>query len=160
MAGVWLWWRGSYYLPPAARVRDEFTRHRGEYTEFVKLLDNDPSATFIDRDGRVGMGGTKQLVVREYRHLMRETGAEFVVVGEDGSVEFALWGNGCAICSDSYMGVLYVPTKPSVSDKAWQIVITSLDSSRLPQENGSVASGLYVVEMEPHWFVYRFEYQE
>jgi len=39
-------------------------------------------------------------------------------------------------------------------------VVTSLDSAKLPQEKGAVASGLYVVPIEPEWFIYRFEYQE
>jgi hypothetical protein len=161
VAGLWLWWKASYYLPPAARVSQEFIRHRAEYTEFVGLLANDPSARFVDQDGRVGWGGTRQRIVREYGHLMQETGVKFVIVGDDGSVEFALLGNGCAICSDSYMGVLYDPASARASDAAWdRIVVTSLDSARLPQENGSVATGLYVVEIEPHWFVYRFGYQE
>ena len=40
---------------------------------------------------------------------MRRLGAKQIVVGENGSVEFVLWGFGCAICSDSYKGLRYAP---------------------------------------------------
>ncbi len=40
------------------------------------------------------------------------------------------------------------------------MMVTSLKDANMPQENGSVASGLYVVPIEPEWFIYRFEYQE
>ncbi len=82
-------------------------------------------------------------------------------VSEDGSMEFALWGHGCAICSDSYMGVLYFPKDHTAERAGWvQTVVNSLDDARLPQEHGSVATGLYVVAIEPEWFIYRLEYQE
>jgi hypothetical protein len=48
----------------------------------------------------------------------------------------------------------------AVLDPLEQNVVLKAGSSKLPQENGSVATGLYVVEISPDWFVYRFEYQE
>jgi hypothetical protein len=50
--------------------------------------------------------------------------------------------------------------KAGSSAEGAQTVVTSLDSAKLPQEKGNVASGLYVVPIEPEWFVYRYEYQE
>lgn len=93
---------------------------------------------------------------------MSKIGARNVIIGEDGSIEFALWGDGCAICSDSYMGVLYYPKDHKVdsSGERAQTVVTSLDSAKLPHEKGAVATGLYVVPIEPEWFIYRDEYQE
>lgn len=93
---------------------------------------------------------------------MRKIKAKFVTVREDGSVEFALWGEGGAIMSDSYMGARYVPDYKANSRPAvWtQIVVTSLNSTNLPQENCAVASGLYVVAIEPEWFIYRLEIQD
>ena len=41
-----------------------------------------------------------------------------------------------------------------------QKVVQSLESEELPEAHGSVASGLYVIAIEPEWFIYRFEYQE
>jgi hypothetical protein len=93
---------------------------------------------------------------------MSKIGAKHATIREDGSMEFALWGDGCAICDDSYMGVRYYPKDHKVdSSVEWtQTVVTSLDSAKLPQEKGAVATGLYVVPIEPEWFIYRFEYRE
>jgi len=90
---------------------------------------------------------------------MRRIGAQFVDVREDGSVEFALWGSGCAICSDSYMGVRYFPEDHNPRARlAWAPkLVSSLESKRLPQERSSVADGLYVVQLEPEWFLYRLQ---
>jgi hypothetical protein len=108
------------------------------------------------------MGAIHARVVPEYRDLMRRISAKDVVVREDGSIEFALWGFGCAICSDSYMGLRYRPLDSKSSSRSgWAPrLVNSLDSKNLPQENGSVADGLYVVQLEPEWFIYRFEYRE
>jgi hypothetical protein len=35
-----------------------------------------------------------------------------------------------------------------------------IGDEQLPKEKGQVATGLYVVPIEPHWYVYRSEYQE
>lgn len=70
-------------------------------------------------------------------------------------------GAGCAICSDSYMGIRYYPTDHTPDQPGWsQIIVSSLEDGRLPWDNGGVASGLYVKAIEPEWFVYRFEYRE
>jgi hypothetical protein len=60
------------------------------------------------------------------------------------------------------MGVRYYPKdhKAGSSVEGTQTVVTSLNSAKLPQAKGGVASGLYVVPIEPEWFVYRYEYQE
>jgi hypothetical protein len=101
-------------------------------------------------------------MVPEYRQLIRKIEAKDVIIGQDGSIEFSLYGFGCAICSDSYMGVRYVPkvrrTDAPVAPE--HTVVTSLDTAKLPQEHGAVATGLYVVPIEPEWFIYRSEYQE
>jgi len=108
------------------------------------------------------MNANHSRVVPEYRDLMRRIGAKDVIVGEDGSIEFALWGFGCAICSDSYMGIRYFPVQSKSQGRpGWaQKLLNSLDSKNLPHENGSIADGLYVVQLEPEWFIYRFEYRE
>lgn len=157
--GGWPW---EHYLPPERRVRQQFENHRADYIRLVNLLQKDPSATYIGSDGRVDIDGVRERFVPEYKDLIHKIGAKFVTVSEDGSMEFALWGFGCAICSDSYMGVRYFPKNHKVDVRpGWtQTVVTSLDSAKLPQENGSVASGLYVTPIEPEWFIYRLEIQE
>jgi hypothetical protein len=157
-----LWLRYEYRLPPEQRVRERFENNRADYVQFVRLLQRDKSADFIESDGTVGFDGTHRRLVPEYRDLIRRIGAKDVIIREDGSVEFALYGFGCAICSDSYMGVLYAPkVGRSHAHAGWeQTAVTSVDSAKLPQQNGGVASGLYVVPIEPEWFIYRLEYQE
>ena len=157
-----LWLKHEYHLPPEQRVRKQFENNRADYVQFVALLQRDQSAHFIDGDGRVDVDGVHSRLVPEYRHLIRKIGAKNVTIREDGSIEFWLYGFGCAICSDSYMGVRYVPkVRRMGAASGWEHTdVTSLDDAKLPQENGSVATGLYVVPIEPEWFIYRFEYQE
>jgi hypothetical protein len=152
----------GYHLPSEQSVRQQFQSHRADYIRFVTLLQKDPSATQVDGDGKVDIDGVHSRFVPEYRDLIRKIGAKSVIVREDGSMEFTLGGSGCAICSDSYMGVRYYPKNlKSVSHPGWtQTVVASLDSAKLPQEKGSIASGLYVVPIEPEWFIYRLEIQE
>ena len=151
-----------YYLPPEQRVVQQFETNRTDYIRFVALLREDRSIRYVGGDGKVDIDGKHGRVVPEYRELIRKIGAKDVIVREDGSMEFALWGDGCAVCSDSYMGVRYYPKDHKAGSPAgWtQTVVTSLDSAKLPQENGEVASGLYVVPIEPEWFIYRLEIQE
>jgi hypothetical protein len=130
--------------------------------QFAALLRKDPSVRFVGSDGTVPIDGVHERLVPEYRHHMRKIGAKFVQISDDGSMNFALWGYGAAIMSDSYMGVRYCPEDHKLpSSGEWeQTVVNSLASEKLPQENGAVASGLYVVPIEPEWFIYRYEYQE
>jgi hypothetical protein len=162
VGGLWVWVKWQYHLPSESRVRDDFKSQRADYIRFVELLQKDRSATFIESDGTVDRDDRHQRLVPAYRDFLREVGAKDVVVREDGSIEISLWGFGCTICSDSYMGVLYYP-KNHRNDviRGWiPVEVASLEDGRLPQENGSAATGLYVIPMEPDWYVFRFEYQE
>jgi hypothetical protein len=160
---MWLWLlKPNYYLPSQAVVRQQFESHRADYIKFVTLLQKDPSAQFIGSDGMVDIDGVHRRQVPEYRDLIRQLGIKEVTVRNDGSIEFALWGDGGAIISDSYLGVRYFPKnrKPG-SIAGWKpTVVASLATAKLPRENKSVATGLYVVPIEPEWFIYRLEYQE
>ena len=155
------WLKYEYHLPPEQRVRQQFESNRADYIQFVTLLQRDPSTHYrvIDGDGRVDTDGLSSRVVPEYRNLIRKIGAKYVTIREDGSIEFSLYGFGCTICSDSYMGIRYVPKDRRTDAHAgWErIVVTSLDSPKLPQEHGAVAAGLYVVSIEPEWFIYRYQ---
>jgi hypothetical protein len=157
-----LWLKYQHHLPPEQRVRKQFENNRADYMQFVTLLQRDQSAHFIDGDGRVDIDGVHSRLVPEYRQLIRKIGAKDVIIRQDGSIEFSLYGFGCAICSDSYMGLRYVPKvrRTDAPSRSEHSVVTSLDSAKLPQEHGAVADGLYVVPIEPQWFIYRFEYQE
>ena len=157
-----LWLEHEYHLPPEQRVREQFRNNRADYIQFVTLLQRDQSAHLIDSGGRVDFGTGHSRSVPEYRDLVRRIGAKDVMIREDGSIEFALYGFGCAICSDSFMGVRYAPkVRKTDATSGWEpTTVASLDSARLPQEKGAVATGLYVVPIEPEWFIYRLEYQE
>jgi hypothetical protein len=161
IAGVFAWLQWQLHLPSDQEARGQFHSHRTEYIRFASLLQLEP------RPGIIGSDGTATTVnherpAAEYRDLMRKIGAKDVVVGEDGSIEFALWGFGCAICSDSYKGVRYVPeeSKPDIHRGWVPQLVNSLDSNKLPKANGSVTDGLYVVPIEPGWFIYRLEIHE
>ena len=160
--GFRLWLKYEYHLPPEQRVREQFENNRADYVQFVALLRNDQSAHFIDDSGRVDIDGVHSRLVPEYGRLVHQIGAKAVLIREDGSIEFSLYGFGCSICSDSYMGVRYVPkVRRADARSGWQqTTVTSLDSTQLPHENGAVASGLFVVSVEPEWYIYRFDYQE
>ena len=160
--GFRLWLKYEYRLPPEQRVREQFENNRADYVQFVTLLQSDQSAHVIDGGGGVHIDGVHSRLGPEYRHLIRKIGAKDVIIREDGSIEFSLYGFGCTICSDSYMGVRYVPkVRRTDAPSGWeQTAVTSLDSAKLPQENGAVATGLYVVPIEPEWFIYRLDYQE
>ncbi len=162
--GFRLWPKHEYRLPPEQTVRERFEKNRADYIRFVARLERDQSGHnfVIDTEGKVGIDGVHSRLVPEYRDLIRKIGAKDVTIREDGSIEFALYGFGCAICSDSYMGGRYVPRvrRMDASSDWEQTTVISLDSAKLPQNNGAVATGLYVVPLETEWFIYRLEYQE
>jgi len=149
--GWWLWPEFRLPLPSEQQMRQQFQSRKADYIRLVTLLKKDPSAKYVSVNGNT-----------EYQILARKIGIKDVIIREDGSIEFALWGYGGTIEDDSYMGVRYFPADHKIDSSAgWtQTVVTSLVSAKLPQENGSVATGLYVVAIEPEWFIYRFEYRE
>jgi hypothetical protein len=160
MAGVFAWYQWQLHLPSDQEARSQFDSHRSEYIRFALLLQHEDWPSMIGSDGTVS-GVNHERPVAEYRELMRRIGAKNVVVGEDGSIRIALWGFGCAICSDSYKGFQYVPEKSKLDIHLGWVpqLVNSLESNKLPKEQGSIATGLYVVPIEPGWFIYRLEAQ-
>jgi hypothetical protein len=158
---VWVWRNRENRLPAEQLVRQQFESHRADYIRFATILQNDPSASYVGGNGTVDIDGIHGRLVTEYRDLAHKIGAKHVIIREDGSMEFALWGYGGPIESDSWMGVRYFPKNHKLKPAGWrQTVVTSLANESLPQEHGSVASGLYVVAIEPDWYAFRFEIQE
>jgi hypothetical protein len=154
--------RAYWLLPSEQTARQQFASHKADYARFVSLLRDDPGEQFIGNDGVARDYNGRSRFVPEYRTLMEKIGVKSVLIREDGSVEFELWGFGCAICSDSYMGVRYLPLHHDLRARpGWTAeLVRSLDDKELPRERGSIADGLYVVQIEPEWFIYRLEYQE
>lgn len=157
--GVFAWIRWQYHLPSDRQARHQFESHRGEFVRLVSLLKQDSTATFIDSNGVVDAHTNQERVVPEYLELMRRTGAKAVYVRPDDSIEFQLWGFGCAPCSDSFKGMRYHPLDGKSSSGGGWIpkLVSSLDGEALPKENGAIADGLYIMQIEPEWFIYRLE---
>lgn len=164
--GLWActraWVKWEYRLPTQQHVYEQFESHKSDYIRFSLLLRSDPTARYIGNDGRVDIDGVNSRLVPEYRDLVHKLGVKFVDVADDGSIEFVLGGFGAAIADDSYMGVLYFPKDKRMASSSGftPTVVSSLSSAALPQENGAVATGFYVVPIEPEWFIYRDEYRE
>ncbi len=148
--GGWPW---EHHLPSQERVHQQFENHKIDYTRLVALFQKSPS---------LANGDLSSPLVGEYKALIHKTGIKFVTVREDGSIELALGGYGSTISSDAYMGMRYLPKdhKPQTRPGWIPTVVSSLDSSKLPRENGDIATGLYVVPLESEWSIYRLEIQE
>jgi hypothetical protein len=162
LAAVLVWRPWERHLPGEQAARREFAAHTADYMRFVLLLRNAPLDQFVGSDGMARDTHGVSRFVPEYRELMRSTGAKSVLVKADGSIEFLLWGFGCTICSDSLEGLRYVPRQQAPHARhGWEAQsVESLEDRDLPHEHGSIADGLYVLQIAPEWFVYRFEYQE
>lgn len=159
VVGAFAWIRWQYHLPDDRQARQQFDTHRAEFIRFAALLRQDPTATLIDSNGVVDSYTNHAREAPEYRDLMRRTGTKEVYVRPDGSIEFQLWGFGCAPCSDSFKGVRYFPIDgKSSSGNGWvPKLVSSLEGEDLRREKGAIADGLYVVQIEPEWFIYRLE---
>jgi hypothetical protein len=154
-----VWWQ--YRLPSESHVHNQFNAHRSDFERFVETLKTDPKTRFIGDGGRIYDDGIHFRVVEKYRDLMNTIGAKSVRVQEDGTVDFTMGGFGGAIISDSYIGLRFRPGPSTAKRGDWGMtVVESLKDDKLPHENGRVASGVYVVPIEPNWYLYRFEYQE
>lgn len=162
LAGLRSWALPEQRLPSEQTARQSFLNHRADYARLISLLRQVPGDQVIGNEGTVLDHGIAARLVPEYRELMRKIGAKSVVVRRDGSREFTIRGSGCAICSDSYMGLVYLPLHHDAQeDHGWTgKLVKSLDDKNLPRAEGSVADGLYLVPIESEWFIYRFEYHE
>lgn len=156
---VFAWTRWQYHLPSDRNARQQFADHKAEFVHFASMLRQNPRARVIDRNGVDDAFEKDARVVPEYRELMRSIGAQEVFVRPDGSIEFQLWGFGCAPCSDSFKGMRYSPlgAKPQSGFEWVPNVVSSLDTKNLPKKKGAVADGLYVIPLEPEWSIYRLE---
>ena len=148
--------------PPQSWFLQNFKDHRSEYVEMAASVRSDRAVHEIDADGNVHIDAYHERLVPEYRRAIRSIGAKSVSRDDDGSIIFAMWGHGCAICDDHYMGILYAPDVHAwaASSKGAVTLVRTLDAAELPHENRRVASGFYVIPIEPGWYVYREDYYE
>jgi hypothetical protein len=158
---LWAAWRIEYHRPSEQSIRGNFSKHRADFVHFAQMVGSD-GCEFISSNGSVSIGGLYRRNVPEYGRLMRAIRAISVQVAENGTIEFTLGGFGGAISSDSYAGVYFNPNDSSKkSGHGWDAtIVRGISDEQLPKENGLVATGLYVIPIEQHWYVYRFEYQE
>jgi hypothetical protein len=158
VVGVIAFSRWEHHLPTDETARQQFKDHRSEFVRFASMLRQDARARVIDRNGVDDAFEKDARTVPEYRDLMRRTDAKAGYVGPDGSIEFQLWGFGCAPCSDSFKGIRYFPAggRPQEGERAPRTV-SSLDDGILPKKKGAVADGIYVIPLEPEWSIYRRE---
>lgn len=159
MVGALAFMRWEYHLPSDQKAHQHFEDHRAAFVRFASMLRQDPRARIINKNGVDDAFEKDARTVPEYRELMRSIGADAVYVRPDGSIEFQLWGFGCAPCSDSFKGIRYSPlgAKPHTTFEWVPQVVGSLDSQDLPKAKGAVADGLYVIPLEPEWSIYRVE---
>jgi hypothetical protein len=155
----WLWMRWEYHLPSDEAARQQFVRHQADYVRFASLLQREPGAKMIGGNGDVDPYTSRARHEPEYADLIHKIGAKSVRVREDGSIEFELWGFGCAPCRDSFKGIRYFsPSSQSQATVGWPPKpVTSLDDANLPKDRGAVADGLYVVPLGGDWSIYRLE---
>jgi hypothetical protein len=155
----WGWMRWEYRLPSEQTAREHFERHRVDYVRFASLLQQDPGAKVINPNGDVDAYTDRARHVPEYHDLIRKIGAKSVMVRGDGSIEFEVWGFGCAPCHDSFMGLRYFRVDgPPHGFSGWPPkLVASLDDKTLPKERGVVADGLYVLPLDREWSIYRLE---
>jgi hypothetical protein len=155
----WGWMRWEYHLPSEETARRQFARHRADYIRFVSLLQQDPGAKIINSNGDVDAYTNRVRHVPEYHDLIHRIGAKSVMVREDGSIEFEVWGFGCAPCHDSFMGMRYfrIDGQPHPATGWPPTLVRSLDDKSLPKDRGAVADGLYVLPLNSEWSIYRLE---
>ena len=155
----WAWAAWLYHLPSDQLARQQFVGHKADYVRLASLLRQDPNTIFIDSNGEVESRGSHWKFVPEYFAPIRNIGAKSIYLRQDGSIEFELWGFGCAPCADSFKGVRFAPAdgQPKYPYGGAPLIVRSLENSSLPKSKGAVADGLYVVPIDREWSIYRLE---
>jgi hypothetical protein len=159
VVGVIAFMAWEHHLPSDQRARQQFEDHRAAFVRFAAVLRQDPRARIISENGVDDVFEKDARVVPEYSDLMRSIGAKAVYVRPDGSIEFQLWGFGCAPCADSFKGLRFQPKggHPQYPYGGAPIVVSSLKDEGLPKNKGAVADGFYVVPLDREWSIYRLE---
>jgi hypothetical protein len=159
VAGFFVWTRWLYHLPSDQSARQHFQDNRADFIRFAELLEKDTVPKRITPNGLVELlvPPASHIQNPSYQELMSNIGAKEVFVRPNGTIEFELWGFGCAPCTDSFKGMLYVPaSRRSIANDPWvPISVNSLNDESLPKQNGAIADGVYVLPLESKWFIYR-----
>src|SRR5262249_13925813 len=141
--------RWSFHLPSDAKAQAVFSAHKTELERLVQDVVRDPHIKFVDAR-RVSYGPEAQDRAHiECAKRLRKLGAQSLR-HSGGLVEIYFWGDGCAICHDSYEGFAYVTdtaTDMPVSSK----ICSSLADGALPRGRyAPVEDGRYLRPVADH----------
>lgn len=155
--GAWLFFACGHQsqLPTENAAERFFDSHKQELASLAASVRRQPNNTLVSgnavADGADPTSGSYQSSVK----LLKRIGAQFVR-NSDGAIDIYFWGNGCAICHDSYMGCAYIPAGAALMQHA--TVVKSVEDKTLPKDkNGSVANGYYIRPLQDSWYIFRRE---
>ena len=143
-------------LPSDAKAKAYFAAHRAALDTLAQTVSRDPHIAFVNADWIAYGSAAQDPAHIDCAKRLREIGAQFLR-HSGGLVEIYLWGNGCAICHDSYKGFAYV-TNPSVDMPVASKVCSSLADSALRAGGfARIEDGSYLVPVTDHWYLIREE---
>jgi len=148
--------RWSFHLPSDAKARALFSARKIELEHLVEDVVRDPHIKFVDAR-RISYGSE----ARDPAHIacakrLRKLGAQSLR-HSGGLVEIYFWGDGCAICHDSYEGFAYV-SDTAIDMPVSSKICSSLADSALPRGRyAPVEDGRYLLPVADHWYIIREE---
>ncbi len=148
--------RWSFHLPSDAKAMAVFAARKTALEHLVQEVVHDPHIQHVDAH-YIALGPA----AHDPAHIacakrLRELGAQSLT-HNGGFVQIYFWGNGCAICHDSFEGFAYVADAsrdmPVVSK-----ICSSLADSALPRgKYAPVEDGCYLLPVADHWYIIRWE---
>jgi hypothetical protein len=149
----YLSWRA--HLPSDENAKAFFREHRPELTALILAVEREPTIDFVNANW-VGYGpnATDPAHVMCAK-LLKKIGAQFLRQS-DGAIEIYLWGDGCAICHDSYKGYAYI--MPEARMLRYATIVHSLDDEALPKgKYAPIEDGSYICPLLDRWYLIRWE---
>jgi hypothetical protein len=121
-------WRSR--LPSDERAGVYFKTHRQELAALVATVEREPRLNFVNADW-IGNGSDATDPAHvACAKLLKKVGAQFLRKG-DGAIEIYFWGDGCAICHDSYKGYVFI--RPGARILEYATTVQSLEDKALPK---------------------------
>jgi hypothetical protein len=147
-----LWIASPLRAPPDQKLLTSFHDHRAAFEELREMAANDSKQEGYFNESLL----TKKFPAarrQEYKHLKAEIHPSFDVIiwetanGPDNVVRFVFAEGGLsAIGPEWTKGIEYIPGDDDDKDEAQ--LLPSLDKP------GALPYGMYVREIEPHWFIF------
>jgi hypothetical protein len=144
-------WLG--YLPSDAHCEAFFNKHKVELTAIVTLAEREPTKIgLISADSPDTENDPDRVTCAK---LLKKLGAQFLRQ-TDGAIEIYIWGDGCAICHDSYKGYAYIV--PEARMLKYATVVRSLEDKALPKgKYAFIEDGSYICPLIDKWHLIRWE---